>query len=52
VGKKGVIEFEYFRPSRRFCFGGCDNMQKLLNQKCMDFLPKQTKIFDEDEPPF
>ena len=54
VGKKGFVEFEYFRPSRRFCFGGADNMQKLLNQKCMDFLPKQSKIFEqnEEEDPF
>lgn len=56
VGKKGVVEFEYFRPKRRYYFGGIDNMEKLLKEKGIDFQFHQKEIeFNEndfEEAPF
>ena len=48
VGKKGVVDFEYYRPSRRFYFNGSDNMQKLINRIGLDFLPKQKEMFGQN----
>ena len=48
VGKKGVVEFEYYRKSRRYFFSGSDCMQKLLNEKGLNFLPQQQKIFSRE----
>jgi hypothetical protein len=47
VGKKGSVDFEYFRPSRRFFFGGQDNMQRLINYQGLDFVPDAP---EEDAP--
>lgn len=57
VGKKGVTEFELYRPSRRFYFSGIDPMDKLLTSKGLDFKVKQAKIFSQisvegGDPPF
>jgi hypothetical protein len=49
VGKKGVVDFEYYRTGRRFYFDGIDNMQQLLNEKGINFSPVQSQIF-EDAP--
>jgi hypothetical protein len=47
VGKKGVVDFEYFRPSRRFHFGGQDNMQRLINYTGLDFIPEAPEELEE-----
>lgn len=46
VGKKGFFMFEMYFKSRRFLFNGLDVLQKLLNDKEMDFknTPKQQSI--------
>jgi len=49
VGKKGTIEFELYRPSRRFYFRGIDNLSKLIHERKLDFEPKQLEL---DSAPF
>lgn len=49
VGKKGIIEFELYRPSRRFYFRGIDNLSKLIHDRKLDFEPKQLEL---DSAPF
>ena len=44
VGKKGTIEFELYRPSRRFYFRGIDNLSKLIQERKLDFEPKQLEL--------
>lgn len=44
VGKKGTIEFELYRPSRRFYFIGIDNLSKLIQERKLDFEPKQLEL--------
>ena len=41
VGKKGFTVFEMVFKTRRFFFTGIDSLQLLLNQKNIDFKPKQ-----------
>jgi len=41
VGKKGFTVFEMVFKTRRFFFTGVDSLQLLLNQKNIDFKPKQ-----------
>ena len=41
VGKKGFTVFEMVFKTRRFFFNGLDHLQKLLNEKDIDFKPKQ-----------
>lgn len=50
VGRKGIVEFDYFRPQRRFYFDGEDVMQKVLNKKSIDFIPKQGELFSRWKP--
>lgn len=47
VGIKGVIEFELFRPHRRFYFNGSDVLGKLLVPK-QEELPNMWMPFKED----
>ena len=44
VGKKGFSTFEMHFPSRRFIFMGGDPLQKELNKKKIDFVPKQASL--------
>lgn len=44
VGKKGMIDFELFRPQRRYFFNQADYMQKLITERGLDFIPKQTDL--------
>lgn len=62
VGKRGFFLFEMIFRNRRFYFNGADPMQKIINEKGLDFRPKQTEMNfertiwtpynDTDEPPF
>ena len=50
VGKKGFTVFEMVFKTRRFFFSGIDSLQLLLNQKNIDFKPKQPtqQTFEQD----
>ncbi len=50
VGRKGIVEFQYFRPNRRFFFNQRDNMQELLIEKGFDFVPPQRSPFNMSAP--
>ena len=54
VGKKGFIMFEMVFKTRRFFFNGLDPLQKLLNEKNIDFKPKQPSqaVLDDGWVPF
>lgn len=63
VGKRGFLLFEMIFKTRRFYFNGSDPMQKLINEKGLDFKPRQVSLeFDrtiwtpfidkDDEQPF
>lgn len=54
VGKKGFTVFEMVFKTRRFFFNGLDHLQKLLNQKNIDFKPKQPTqtVLNEGWVPF
>ena len=41
VGRKGFVVFEMVFKTRRFFFNGIDPLQLLLNQKEINFMPKQ-----------
>ena len=49
VGKKGFTVFEMVFKTRRFFFNGIDSLQLLLNQKNINFKPKEPKqqTFDQ-----
>lgn len=44
VGKRGFFLFEMIFNNRRFYFNGSDPMQKIINEKGLDFRPRQTEI--------
>jgi hypothetical protein len=44
VGKKGTIDFEMARRTRRYFFDGSDPLQKLINERGLDFIPKQAEV--------
>jgi len=51
VGKRGLLTFEYYRPTRRFRFAGKDPMRELLERLGLDFTPKQAEMeFDGYKP--
>lgn len=67
VGKKGIVEFEFYRKHRRYYFGGADPMAKALINAGLDFFPRQAEMefktyapgsaprlpyADKDEAPF
>lgn len=48
VGKRGFVLFEMIFKTRRFFFNGSDPMQKVLNDKGMDFRVRQSEMtFDK-----
>lgn len=49
VGKKGFFIFEMLFKTRRFFFEGSDPLQKILNEKNMNFMPQQAKIDFESQ---
>jgi hypothetical protein len=49
VGEKGVIDFELYRPGRRFYFSGIDWLSRIITEKGLDFAPKQLEL---EEAPF
>jgi hypothetical protein len=44
VGKRGFFLFEMIFTQRRFFFNGSDPMQKIINEKGLDFRPRQAKL--------
>jgi hypothetical protein len=44
VGKKGVLEMEYIRKTRRFEFSGSDYMAKLIQEKGLTFKKEQAAL--------
>lgn len=57
VGKKGFVIFEMVFKTRRFFFNAYDPLQKMLNEKNIDFYKDAKKIPEQsdlnfDEPPF
>jgi hypothetical protein len=49
VGKKGFSLFEMLFKTRRFFFTGADPLQKIVNEKGLDFLPKQKIMFKDPD---
>lgn len=44
VGKKGMVLFEYIRKTRRFEFGGVDYMARAIQERGLEFMPKQSNL--------